>query len=125
MWPNAAEGRRAEVTPGAFHGAFVPAAKHSYFGSRRADLSSRGSRGAQGKAQREVERAAGSRLVRKQRMQWYVNQNGKTTGPFSDQRVAMLVNWGKLSDDAYLCDEEMRAHADAAYPELVSALTSA
>lgn len=39
-------------------------------------------------------------------MQWYVNQNGKTTGPFSEQRVAMLVNWGKLSDDAYLCDDQ-------------------
>ena len=39
-------------------------------------------------------------------MQWYVNQNGKTTGPFSEQRVAMLVNWGKISDDAYLCDDQ-------------------
>jgi hypothetical protein len=39
-------------------------------------------------------------------MQWYVNQNGKTTGPFSEQRVAMLVNWGKISNDAYLCDDQ-------------------
>jgi hypothetical protein len=36
----------------------------------------------------------------------YVNQNGKTTGPFSEQRVAMLVNWGKLANDAYLCDDQ-------------------
>jgi len=39
-------------------------------------------------------------------MQWYVNQNGKTTGPFSEERVAMLVNWGKISNDAYLCDDQ-------------------
>jgi hypothetical protein len=39
-------------------------------------------------------------------MQWYVNQNGKTTGPFSEQRVAMLVNWGKIANDAYLCDDQ-------------------
>lgn len=39
-------------------------------------------------------------------MQWYVSQDGKTTGPFSEQRIAMLVNWGKISSDAYLCDEK-------------------
>jgi len=39
-------------------------------------------------------------------MQWYLNQNGKTTGPFSEDRVAMLVNWGKVSKDAYLCDDQ-------------------
>jgi len=44
--------------------------------------------------------------VREQRMQWYLNQNGKTTGPFSEDRVAMLVNWGKVSKDAYLCDDQ-------------------
>lgn len=39
-------------------------------------------------------------------MQWYVSQNGKTSGPFSEQRIAMLVNWGKISSEAYLCDEK-------------------
>jgi hypothetical protein len=39
-------------------------------------------------------------------MQWYVSQNGKTSGPFSEQRIAMLVNWGKITSEAYLCDEK-------------------
>ena len=39
-------------------------------------------------------------------MQWYVSQNGRTSGPFSEQRVAMLVNWGKISNDAYICDDK-------------------
>ena len=39
-------------------------------------------------------------------MQWYVSQNGKTSGPFSEQRIEMLVNWGKVSSDAYLCDDK-------------------
>jgi hypothetical protein len=39
-------------------------------------------------------------------MQWYVSQNGKTTGPFTEQRIEMLVNWGKLSSSAYLCDDK-------------------
>jgi len=39
-------------------------------------------------------------------MQWYVSQNGKTSGPFSEQRIEMLVNWGKLSSAAYLCDDK-------------------
>ena len=39
-------------------------------------------------------------------MRWYVSQNGKTSGPFTEQRIAMLVNWGKISSEAYLCDEK-------------------
>jgi hypothetical protein len=39
-------------------------------------------------------------------MQWYVNQQGKTTGPFSEQRIAMLASWGKISNEAYLCDDQ-------------------
>jgi GYF domain 2 len=41
-----------------------------------------------------------------QSMRWYVNQNGKTEGPFSEERIAMLVTWGKISRDAYICDEQ-------------------
>jgi hypothetical protein len=39
-------------------------------------------------------------------MRWYVSQNGKTSGPFTEQRIAMLVNWGKITSEAYLCDEK-------------------
>jgi hypothetical protein len=39
-------------------------------------------------------------------MRWYVSQNGKTSGPFNEQRIAMLVNWGKITSEAYLCDEK-------------------
>jgi GYF domain 2 len=39
-------------------------------------------------------------------MQWYVSQNGKTLGPFTEERVAMLVNWGKIANDAYICDDK-------------------
>jgi hypothetical protein len=39
-------------------------------------------------------------------MQWYVSQNGRTSGPFTDQRIAMLVNWGKISSEAYICDDK-------------------
>ena len=41
-----------------------------------------------------------------QSMRWYVNQNGKTVGPFPEERIAMLVTWGKISRDAYVCDEQ-------------------
>jgi hypothetical protein len=40
-------------------------------------------------------------------MQWYVSQNGTTSGPFAEQRIAMLLNWGKISADAYVCDEQL------------------
>lgn len=39
-------------------------------------------------------------------MRWYVNQNGKTVGPFTEERIAMLVTWGKIARDAYICDEQ-------------------
>ena len=39
-------------------------------------------------------------------MRWYVSQNGETSGPFTEQRIAMLVNWGKITSEAYLCDEK-------------------
>jgi hypothetical protein len=42
-------------------------------------------------------------------MQWYVSQNGKTTGPFDEERLAMLIHWGKISPDAFLCDERHSA----------------
>jgi len=42
-----------------------------------------------------------------ERMRWYVNQNGKTAGPYSEQRIAMLATWRKISRDAYICDEQL------------------
>lgn len=42
-------------------------------------------------------------------MQWYVSQNGKTTGPFDEERLAMLVRWGKISRDAFICDQQHSA----------------
>lgn len=42
-------------------------------------------------------------------MQWYVSQKGKTTGPFDEERLAMLVRWGKISRDAFICDEQLSA----------------
>jgi hypothetical protein len=40
-------------------------------------------------------------------MRWYVSQNGTTAGPLSEQRIAMLASWGKISRDAYICDEQL------------------
>src|SRR3954451_10977304 len=42
-------------------------------------------------------------------MQWYVSQKGKTTGPFDEERLAMLVHWGKISRDAFICDRQWSA----------------
>lgn len=42
-------------------------------------------------------------------MQWYVSQNGKTTGPFDEERLAMLVHWGKISRNAFICDKQLSA----------------
>src|SRR6187549_1086793 len=42
-------------------------------------------------------------------MQWYVSQNGKTTGPFDEERLAMLVHWGKISRNAFICDKQQSA----------------
>lgn len=39
-------------------------------------------------------------------MRWYVSQNGKTLGPFREERLSMLLEWGKISRDAYICDEQ-------------------
>ncbi len=40
-------------------------------------------------------------------MRWYVNQNGTTAGPLPEQRIAMLASWGKISREAYICDEHL------------------
>jgi hypothetical protein len=42
-------------------------------------------------------------------MRWYVSQHGKTTGPFDEERLAMLVHWGKISRDAFICDQQWSA----------------
>lgn len=42
-------------------------------------------------------------------MQWYVSQNGKTTGPFDEERLAMLVRWGRISRNALVCDSQLSA----------------
>jgi hypothetical protein len=42
-------------------------------------------------------------------MQWYVSQNGRTTGPFDEERLAMLVRWGRISRDAFICDKQWSA----------------
>ena len=42
-------------------------------------------------------------------MQWYVSQKGKTTGPFDEERLAMLVQWGRISRDAFICDKQWSA----------------
>ncbi len=42
-------------------------------------------------------------------MQWYVSQKGKTSGPFDEQRLAMLVQWGKVSREAFICDRQLSA----------------
>ena len=39
-------------------------------------------------------------------MRWYVNNNGNTIGPLSEERISMLCRWGKLSAGAYICDEQ-------------------
>ncbi len=42
-------------------------------------------------------------------MQWYVSQNRKTSGPFDEQRLIMLLQWGKVSRNAFICDEQCSA----------------
>src|SRR5262245_19628517 len=39
-------------------------------------------------------------------MLWYVSQDRKTEGPLSEQRIAMLIHWGKVTRRAYVCDEQ-------------------
>lgn len=38
-------------------------------------------------------------------MLWYVSQDRKTEGPLDEQRLAMLIHWGKITRRAYVCDE--------------------
>jgi hypothetical protein len=38
--------------------------------------------------------------------QWYVSQNGKTSGPYSEERLKVMLQWGKVSREAYICDEQ-------------------
>jgi len=40
-------------------------------------------------------------------MSWFVSQAGKTQGPWADQRVRQLIQWGKISPAAYVCDEQL------------------
>jgi hypothetical protein len=42
-------------------------------------------------------------------MRWYVSQKGKAKGPFDEERLAMLVRWGKISRDAFICDQHWSA----------------
>jgi hypothetical protein len=42
-------------------------------------------------------------------MRWYVSQHGKTTGPFDEERLAMMVRWGKVSREAFICDPQCSA----------------
>jgi len=37
---------------------------------------------------------------------WYVSQNGKTVGPYREERLKVLLQWGKVSSEAYICDEQ-------------------
>jgi hypothetical protein len=63
-----------------------------------------------------------------QRMRWYINQSGKTDGPFSEERIAMLAAWGKISRDAYICDEQFSTWvsiARSAFGPLVTGTESA
>lgn len=40
-------------------------------------------------------------------MMWYVSQDRKTEGPLSEQRLGMLIHWGKVTRRAYVCDEQL------------------
>jgi hypothetical protein len=40
-------------------------------------------------------------------MLWYVSQDRKTEGPLNEQRLAMLIHWGKITRRAYVCDEQL------------------
>lgn len=56
---------------------------------------------------------------------WYVSQDGKAQGPYPEERLAVMVQWGKISRDAYICDEQCstwvpikRSSFAALFPEL-------
>jgi len=36
---------------------------------------------------------------------WFVSEQGKLSGPFSAERMRVLLEWGKISAEAYVCDE--------------------
>jgi hypothetical protein len=38
-------------------------------------------------------------------MRWYVSENRKASGPFTEERIAIMVQWGKISQKALLGDE--------------------
>jgi hypothetical protein len=48
-------------------------------------------------------------IVGEPEMQWYVSQKGKTTGPIDEERLAMLVRWGRITRDAFICDKQFSA----------------
>lgn len=37
-------------------------------------------------------------------MRWYVSHKGKASGPYEEERLAMLVHWGRIPRDAFICD---------------------
>ncbi len=38
---------------------------------------------------------------------WYICEGGKTEGPLREQRIVQLIQWGKISARAYVCDEQL------------------
>jgi hypothetical protein len=38
-------------------------------------------------------------------MRWYVSENRKASGPFTEERIAIMIQWGKISRKALLGDE--------------------
>ena len=38
---------------------------------------------------------------------WFVCEDGKTEGPLREQRIVQLIQWGKISSRAYVCDEQL------------------
>lgn len=44
-------------------------------------------------------------LEPRDRREWFVSQGNNMEGPFTAERIRDLIRWGKVSEDAYLCDE--------------------
>jgi hypothetical protein len=38
---------------------------------------------------------------------WFVCDDGKTEGPLREQRIVQLIQWGKITPRAYVCDEQL------------------
>lgn len=38
---------------------------------------------------------------------WYICEGGKTEGPLREERIAQLIQWGKITARAYVCDEQL------------------